>query len=160
MSEINELNQMILLRVNSFRISLSRNTVAIDRTVMARFKAQMEAILGHIYEHSESLPGNVVLERFCGLSDDIERETRAVETQLYHEHERNDQLQREAAELGNSLHSSRKSKPSGSTTQGARQQLQPSGTSQTGKSRHGRKSTTHSWRQLRTTAHPQLQEGQ
>jgi hypothetical protein len=103
MTEISELNQMILLRVNSFKISLSRNTVAIDRTVMARFKAQMEAILGHIYEHSESLPASVVLERFCGLSEDIERETKAVETQLYHEHERNDQLQREASELGNSL---------------------------------------------------------
>jgi hypothetical protein len=103
MSEICDLNQLILLRVNSFKIDLSRNTVAIDRTVMTRFKAEMEAILGHIYEHSESLPANVVLERFHVLAEDIEREVKAVETQLYHEHERNDQLQREASELGNSL---------------------------------------------------------
>jgi hypothetical protein len=103
MSEISDLNQLILLRVNSFKISVSRNTIAIDRTVMTRYKAQMEAILGHIYEHSESLPANVVLERFHVLSEDIEHEIRDVERELYHEHERNDQLQREASELGNSL---------------------------------------------------------
>lgn len=103
MSEISELNQLILLRVNSFKISLSGNTIAIDRTVMARYKAQMEAILGHIYEHTESLPASVVLERFRLLSEEIERDVTAVETELYHEHERNDHLQREASELGNSL---------------------------------------------------------
>jgi hypothetical protein len=103
MDELIELNQSILLRVSSFKIALSRDTIAIDRTVMMRYKAQMEKILGHIYEHSESLPSNLVLERFHGLSEEIEREIKDTEMELYHEHERNDQLQREATELGNSL---------------------------------------------------------
>jgi hypothetical protein len=103
MDELADLNQLILLRVSSFKIALSRDTVAIDRTVMTRYKMQMEKILGHIYEHSESLPSNLVLERFHGLSEETEREIKDVETELGHEHRQNDQLQREATELGNSL---------------------------------------------------------
>ena len=100
MEELADLNQQVLMRIGSFKMALSNSKAYNERAVLDRYKPHMEKILGQIYAYSEYLPVNVVIEKFTQISDEIDHETRKVNTQLKNEHERNFQLQKEATQLG------------------------------------------------------------
>lgn len=100
MEELISLNNQVLNRIGSFKMALSRDRSASEKAVLSRYKPTMEKLLGQIYSHSEYLPTSEVNERFNEASYTIEHEIRDIETELKNEHERNDQLQKEAKQLG------------------------------------------------------------
>lgn len=99
MEELINLNNQVLNRIGSFKMALSRDRSANEKAVLSRYKPTMEKLLGQIYSHSEYLPTSEVNERFNEASYTIEHEIRDIETELKNEHERNDQLQKEAKQL-------------------------------------------------------------
>lgn len=98
--ELSQLNDQILFRINSFKMAISDTAANAERAVLDRYKPHMEQILGQIYSHSEYLPVSEVMEKFNTESENVEHEMREKETELHNEHERNDQLQKEANQLG------------------------------------------------------------
>ena len=100
MEELTELNDQVLMRINSFKMAINNDKATVERAVLDRYKPQMEQLLGQIYAHCEYLPVSEVLDKFNSISEEIEHEMRDIETEIKNEHERNDQLQREAKQLG------------------------------------------------------------
>lgn len=103
MEELTELNEQVLMRINSFKMVINNDKAACERAVLDRYKPHMEQLLGQIYAHSEYLPVSEVLDKFNSISEEIEHEMRDLETEIKNEHERNDQLQREAKQLGDEV---------------------------------------------------------
>lgn len=103
MDELQELNQLVLSRISSFKMSINQDAITCEREVLDRYKPHMERLLGQIYSHSEYLPSSEVNEKFNEASFNIEHEIRDIETELKSEHERNDQLQKEAKQLGDKV---------------------------------------------------------
>ena len=96
MEELSELNQQVLKRINSFKMAMTSGTAHTEKAVLDRYSPHMEKILGQIYSYSEYLPVSEVIENFNTMADEVEHETRDIDTQLKNEHERNSQLQKEA----------------------------------------------------------------
>lgn len=103
MDELSDLNERILARINAFKMAVARDESKHHLEVMNRYKPKMESILGQIYAHTEYLPVSEVNERFNDISFTIEHELKDIETQMKSEHERNDQLQKEANQLADQL---------------------------------------------------------
>lgn len=96
MDELRELNSQVLMRIGSFKMSLSKSNAFTEKVVLDRYNPHMEKLLGEIYSYSSYLPVNEVIDKFNQEADKVEHETRDIETQLKSEHERNLQLQKEA----------------------------------------------------------------
>jgi hypothetical protein len=103
LDELSKLNNAILLRIHSFKISISCDPFAFQRTVMHRYKPEMERFLGQIYAHSEFLPIGAVIEKFNEISDSIDKEIKGLDIEIRNEHERNELLQREAKQLADEM---------------------------------------------------------
>jgi predicted nuclease with TOPRIM domain len=102
-AELAELNNQIVQRINGFKIALRNDSLAFERCVMERFQARMEKLLGVIYAHSDQSAPHQVLYKFTSTSEAIEHETRDIDTEIRAEHERNNQLQKEAKQLEEEL---------------------------------------------------------
>ncbi|EAY00933.1 hypothetical protein TVAG_493060 [Trichomonas vaginalis G3] len=96
MDELRDLNSQVLMRIGSFKMSLSKSNAFTEKVVLDRYNPHMEKLLGEIYSYSTYLPVNEVIDKFNQEADKVEHETRDIETQLKSEHERNLQLQKEA----------------------------------------------------------------
>ena len=103
MEDLRKLNDQILSRINSFKMSISDTAANAERAVLDRYKPHMEQLLGQIYSHSEYLPVPVVIEKFNTASETIRHQIKDKEADLRSEHEQNEKLQKEANQLGESV---------------------------------------------------------
>jgi hypothetical protein len=101
--ELTELNDAVIGRVLQFKMAVARTQAPHQLTVMQRYKAEMERLLGQIYAYTDSLPVAAVIDKYNSISDGIEKELGMLESEGRNEHERNELLQREATQLKTEL---------------------------------------------------------
>jgi hypothetical protein len=103
MQELIELSDAVMGRVLQFKMSVARTQAPHQLTVIQRYKAEMERLLGQIYAHTDSLPVAAVIDKYNSIADGIGKELGVLESEARNEHERNDLLQREATQLETEL---------------------------------------------------------
>jgi len=103
MEELTRENQKLLDRIQSFRMATSDNSVLCERVILDLYKPHMEKILGEVYTFSETLSKSEINERISALIHEVTQEISEKDKQLVHEHERNEQLQKEANQLNESV---------------------------------------------------------
>lgn len=97
LNELNEINDQIVQRIESFKNTTSLHDL--QSSVVARYKPQMELMLGEIYSFDGYMPNENVLERFKNQIALIEKEISQMKAQVLNDHDTNVQLQTEANQL-------------------------------------------------------------